>query len=83
MIIAYFSKKKKVETTREQIEKQFEEKREKGSQIILATLAEIVDFRSEFKERDAESQKVLDFLDQIAPEQYVRKLSDSNRRIRV
>ena len=83
MIIAYFSKKKKVEINREQIEKQFEEKRTKGSQIILATLAEVVDFRSEFEKKDAESQKVLDFLDQIAPEQYVRKLSDSNRRIRV
>jgi hypothetical protein len=35
----------------------------------------------EFAERDGESQKVIDFLDQISPEQYVRKLGDSHRRI--
>ena len=40
-------------------------------------------FRAEFAEKDAESQKVLDFLEQISPEQYVRKLADSNRRIKV
>lgn len=83
MVINHFSKKKKIEVNRQNIEKQFEEKRTNGSQIIRATLAEVVDFRSEFAEKDAESQKVIDFLDQITPEQYVRKLSDSNRRIRV
>ena len=83
MVINYFSKKKKIEVNRQDIEKQFEEKRTNGSQIIRATLAEVVDFRSEFAEKDAESQKVIDFLDQITPEQYVRKLSDSNRRIKV
>lgn len=83
MVINHFSKKKKIEVNRQNVEKQFEEKRTNGSQIIRATLAEVVDFRSEFAEKDAESQKVIDFLDQITPEQYVRKLSDSNRRIRV
>lgn len=83
MVINHFSKKKKIEVNRQNIEKQFEEKRTNGSQIIRATLAEVVDFRSEFAEKDAESQKVIDFLDQITPEQYVRKLSDSNRIIRV
>ncbi len=83
MVINHFSKKKKIEVTRQNIETQFEQKRTNGSQIIRATLAEVVDFRSEFSEKDAESQKVIDFLEQITPEQYVRKLSDSNRRIRV
>lgn len=82
-IINHFSKKKKIEQTRQNIEAQFENKRTNGTQIIRATIAEIVDFRAEFKEKDAESQKVIDFLEQITPEQYVRKLSDSNRRIRV
>jgi len=83
MVINHFSKKKQIETNRQNIEKQFEQKRVNGSQIIRATLAEVVDFRSEFAEKDAESQNVVDFLEQISPEQYVRKLSDSNRRIRV
>lgn len=83
MVINHFSKKKRVEQNRQNIEAQFEEKRQKGSQIIRAILAEVVDFRAEFAEKDSESQKVLDFLEQISPEQYVRKLSDSNRRIKV
>ena len=83
MIINHFSKKKRIETTRQNIEAEFEKKRENGSQIIRATLAEVVDFRAEFAEKDGESQKVIDFLDQISPEQYVRKLADSNRRIKV
>ena len=83
LVINHFSRKKKIETTRQNIEEQYEKKRTNGSQIIRATLAEVVDFRSEFAEKDAESQNVLDFLDQITPDQYVRKLADSNRRIRV
>lgn len=83
MVINHFSKKKKIEVNRQNIETQFEEKRKNGSQIIRATLAEVVDFRAEFAAKDGESQKVIDFLEQISPEQYVRKLADSNRRINV
>ena len=83
LIIFHFSKKKKVEADRQNIETKYEEKRKTGSQIVRATLAEIVDFRAAFAEKDAESQKVIDFLDQISPDQYVRKLSDSSRRIKV
>ena len=82
-MINHFSKKKSIETSRQRIEEQFEEKRTKGSEIIRAILAEVVDFRTEFEEKDAGSQKVVDFLEQITPDQYVRKLSDSNRRIKV
>lgn len=83
MVINHFSKKKKIEANRQNITVQFEQKRTKGAQIIRATLAEVVDFRTEFAEKDSESQKVIDFLEQISPEQYVRKLADSNRRINV
>lgn len=83
MIIYHFSKKKKIEGTRQRIEKQFEEKRSNGAQIIRATLAEVVDFRSEFAKKDAESEKVVDFLEQISPDQYVKKLADSGRRIKL
>lgn len=83
LVIKHFSKKKQIETKRQNIESQFEDKRSSGTQIIRATLAEIVDLRAEFAAKDSESQKVIDFLDQISPEQYVRKLADSNRRINV
>ena len=83
MVIHHFSSKKKIEAQRQNIEQQYQKRRESGGQIIRATLAEVVDFRAEFAEKDSESQKVVDFLDQLSPDQYVRKLADSNRRIRV
>ncbi len=83
LVISHFSRKKKIDAGRQNIEEQYEQKIKNGSQIILATLAEVVDFRAEFAEKDGESAKVKDFLEQISPEQYVRKLSDSNRRINV
>ncbi len=83
MVINHFSKKKTIESNRKNISDQFAQKRTNGTQIICTTLAEIVDFRAEFTEKDNESQKVIDFLEQISPEQYVRKLSDSSRRIKV
>lgn len=83
MIINWNSKRKAVEANRQNISAQFEKKRKNGAQVIRALLAEVVDFRAEFAEKDSESQKVVDFLEQISPEQYVRKLADTNRRIRV
>lgn len=83
LVVNHFSKKKKVDSQRQQIDEQYNIKIQNGSQIILATLAEVVDFRAQFSEKDAESRNVKDFLEQISPEQYVRKLSDSNRRINV
>ena len=83
LAVNHFSKKKAIEGERQNIEKRFEDKRSKGEQIIRATLAEIVDFRIEFEEKDAESQQVIDFLEQIRPDQYVRKLASSNRRIKM
>ena len=81
LVINYFSKKTKLETNRQTIKDHFMQKRKNGTEILRAVLAEIVDFRTEFAEKDQESQKVLDFLEQISPEQYIRKLGDSNRKI--
>jgi hypothetical protein len=83
MIINHFSKKSRIMATRRNIEEQFENKRKTGAQIIRATLAEVVDFRAEFKERDGESQQVTDLLERISPDQYVKRLSDSTRKIKV
>ena len=53
-------------------------------EIIRATLAEVVDFRIEFADKDSESEQVIDFLEQLSPDQYVRrKLATSNRRVKM
>lgn len=83
MVLKHKSNIENIETSRKKIEEQYENKRVNGEQIIRATLAEIVDFRIEFAEKDAESTKVLDFLEQIRPEQYVNKLASSNRKIKI
>ena len=80
-VIHHYSRKKQLEKTRVAIESQCAERLRTGEEIIRAFMAEVVDFRTEFNSRDEESQKVLDFLEQISPEQYVRKLSDSNRKV--
>lgn len=82
MLINHFSKKKAAEAAGAAIVRRCGEKRARGLQIIRAALAEVVDFRIHFAEKDAESARVSGFLEQIKPEQYVRKLSDTARRIR-
>lgn len=72
-----------VKKSRKNISDKFEQKRTNGSQIIRATLAEVVDFRAEFAQRDSESQKVVELLDELTPDQYVVKLSDSTRRLKI
>lgn len=83
MVMNYFSKKNQMNQARMDLAEQFQKKREQGSKIIRAVLAEVVDFRREFAVKDAESQKVLDFLEQISPDQYVKRLADANRRVRL
>lgn len=78
-----YTTKKQIEKTRQEIEQQYEEQRKTGSQIIRALLAEVIDYRAQFAEKDAESQKVLDFLEQINPEQYIRKQANSSRHIQI
>jgi hypothetical protein len=77
-----YSKSKAVEAQRQKIEQHYRVEFEDGSQIIRAFLAEVVDFRAEFAAKDAESEQVIAFLEQISPDQYVRKL-DANRRIKL
>ena len=45
-------------------------------------MAEIVDFIAEFNQKDARAAEVVDFLEQISPEQYVRKISGTRRHVR-
>ncbi|MDO4312447.1 MAG: hypothetical protein Q4C52_05130 [Eubacteriales bacterium] len=83
LVINHFSSKKNMETQRQNTENQYEEMRKNGTQIIRATLAEVVDFRAEFSEKDAESAKVTDFIEQLSPDQYVKRVGDSTRRVKI
>lgn len=83
MVLNHSSKKKDIENKRQNIAERYEKKRSSGSEIIRATLAEVVDFRIEFADKDSESEQVIDFLEQLSPDQYVRKLATSNRRVKM
>lgn len=83
MVLNHFSKKKDIENKRQNIAERYEKKRSSGSEIIRAILAEVVDFRIEFADKDSESEQVIDFLEQLSPDQYVRKLATSNRRVKM
>lgn len=83
MVLNHFSKKKDIENKRQNIAERYEKKRSSGSEIIRATLAEVVDFRIEFADKDSESEQVIDFLEQLSPDQYIRKLATSNRRVKM
>ena len=81
LIIYHFTAKQKVQKLIQKTIENYAQKLESGKQIIRATIAEIVDFRVEFTEKDAESKKVLDFFEQIKPEEYIRRLTNSERKI--
>mgnify|MGYP003587229189 CR=1 FL=1 len=83
MVLHYQGTKKSIAERRENITKAFQKKRQKGTQIIRALLAEVVDFRQKFAEKDQESQQVLDFLERITPDQYVHKLTDTGRKVKL
>ena len=71
-LINHFSKKKKHEEERVNIERNSASKYNDGSMIIRAVLAEVVDFMAEFRKRDSIGQSVAGFLDHISPDKYVR-----------
>ena len=81
LIIYHFTAKQKVQKLIQKTIEKYAQKLESGKQIIRATIAEIVDFRIEFTEKDTESKKVLDFFEQIKPEEYIRRLTNSERKI--
>ena len=81
MILYHFSAKSKIQKIIQKTIESYSQKLESGKQIIRATIAEIVDFRIEFSEKDAESKKVLDFLEQIKPEEYIRRITSGERKI--
>lgn len=83
LINGFFTTKKGLEDRKDAVKKDFENRRKAHLGILRAILAEVVDFRSEFGERDAECNKVFDYLNQIKPHQFIVKSADSTRRVNV
>ncbi len=81
LLVRYLSRKKLIETQRAEIESQFEEKREKGKKVLKATVAEIVDFRSEFETEDSKSTQVVDFIGQLSSNEYVKTSVGPTRKV--
>lgn len=81
MIFRHKAAKDKLKVRIKQIDEYFKSKTETGEEVLRAMMAEIVDYRYEFREKDAESQKVLDFFEQIKPEEYIKRLGKADRRI--
>lgn len=69
--IYIFSEKSKASKNIKLTKNQMEDFREKSLEILNATLAEVVDFRRLYDEKDAEYIKVVDFLQELKPEQYI------------
>ncbi len=62
---------------------QYDKTKQDGTNIIRQIMAEIVDYRDEFELVDAESTKVVTFLDELTPNQYIRSLKETSRHINV
>ncbi len=70
-MIYYYIAKKNLTKKKDQIISDFEQYRENAITILRAILAEVVDYRREYAQRDAEYGKVIDFMQQLSPQQYI------------
>ena len=80
MILLHYAEKEDIAKKRQSTIDGYKEKREKGSEVIKNLMAEVVDFRDEYAERDAEHDKVIELLKALTPEQYIRTSSDTASR---
>ena len=81
-VVKHFSSKKSIESDRQRIIQDYENLTNNSIVILRAMMAEIVDFIAEFNQKDARAADVVEYLEQISPEQYVRKLSGTRRHVR-
>ncbi|PRO82479.1 hypothetical protein C6Y10_12510 [Lactiplantibacillus pentosus] len=77
------SKNSSIRQRRKDLVAQYDKTKQDGTNIIRQIMAEIVDYRDEFELVDAESTKVVTFLDELTPNQYIRSLKETSRHINV
>lgn len=68
-----------IEDQRNAIKNTYNDKRNNGTLVIQNIMAEVVDYRQEFEERDEEAKTVLDFLHAITPNQYITARPDEKK----
>ncbi|WP_313341503.1 hypothetical protein [Lacrimispora sp.] len=75
-----FSEKSKADKNKQATRNSMEDFRKKSIEVLNATIAEVVDFRRLYEERDAEYIKVVDFLQELQPEQYIGSIDSQKVR---
>ncbi|GAA0742242.1 hypothetical protein [Clostridium oceanicum] len=65
------SEKKLIERNRDIVINNMESTRQSSQEILNGFLAEVVDYRRLYSEKDKESEKVINFLKELSPEQYI------------
>ena len=79
---AYIKAKKRMDSIHKSITEEYQKQEEEGKQMLRGVIAEIVDYRTEIARLDAESEKVIDFLQGLNPAQFIGS-ADGSRRVRV
>ena len=79
---AYIKAKKRMDSIHARITEEYQKQEEEGKQMLRGVIAEIVDYRTEIARLDAESEKVIDFLQGLNPAQFIGG-ADGSRRVRV
>ncbi|SHI06953.1 hypothetical protein SAMN02745196_02655 [Clostridium collagenovorans DSM 3089] len=74
------SQKRSIPNKREKIETELDNFRKTSQEILNGFLAEVVDYRRLYAEKDIESEKVVNFLKELTPEQYISVQSNSKAR---
>lgn len=82
-VIWYFTSNKAIQTKKEETTSQHEKFRDDSKNILKAIMAEVVDFRREFADRDAEYSQVVELLNAITPSQYIVNADSNIRQIAV
>ena len=79
---AYIKAKKRMDSIHARITEEYQKQEEEGTQMLRGVIAEIVDYRTEIARLDAESEKVIDFLQGLNPAQF-RTSADGSRRVQI
>lgn len=66
-----FREKVTIDKAKKDVINNIENLRENSGQVLNGFLAEVVDFRRLYLEKDGDSQKVIDLLKELTPEQYI------------
>ena len=79
---AYIKAKKRMDSIHARITEEYQKQEEEGTQMLRGVIAEIVDYRTEIARLDAESEKVIDFLQGLNPVQFMAS-ADGSRRVQI